>query len=272
MAALVEGEVVMSGRGFNWQIWAGLLLAAAAFISYPLLFVKWPATRDVPWVNVLLTVVAAVLLFAGTRRAFSPGRFRIARILVAAIVVVASATLLLQFFVGIFVTARDLPLSARAPQVGQQAPAFALPDESGTSRSLTDLLSTPAASTAQRPKAVLLIFYMYSGCRACNSEFRGIQQNLAQLSQMGIRPVAISIDPPDVSRRLSQEAGYTFTFLSDPAMEVIRRYDVAHGDHGARPAEFLVDAAGTVRWRNLTSNMFVRPRAEQIIEAARALQ
>jgi thioredoxin-dependent peroxiredoxin len=263
---------VTSRRGFNWQIWAGLVLAVGAFVSYPLLFVKWPATRDVPWANVLLAVAATTMLFLGARRAFSPGRFRIARVLVAGIILAASAAMILQFALGVFVRARDLPPSAGAPQVGRKAPVFTLPDENGTPRSLTELLSTPVPSTMERPKGVLLIFYMYSGCRACNSEFHGIQKSLARFAQMGIRPVAISIDPPAISRRLSQEAGYTFTFLSDSGMEVIRRYDVAHEDHGARPAEFLVDAAGTVRWRNLSDSLFVRARPDQILEAAKSLQ
>ena len=112
---------------------------------------------------------------------------------------------------------------------------------------------------------------MYAGCRACNSEYRGIQQHLADFSAMGVRPVVISIDPPDVSRALSREAGYTFTFLSDPSLAVIRRYDVANGE-AARPAEFLLDSAGIVRWRNLTDSMLVRARPEQMIEAVRTMQ
>ena len=57
-----------------------------------------------------------------------------------------------------------------------------------------------------------------------------------------MRPVAISVDAPDVSRDLRQKAGYTYTFLSDPKAEVIRRYDLLHAGGGingqdiARPA------------------------------------
>ena len=101
---------------------------------------------------------------------------------------------------------------------------------------------------------------------------------MAKLEEVGIRPVAISVDAPEVSRDLCQKAGYTFTFLSDPKAEVIRRYDLVHagaGENGqdiARPAEFLLDSSGTVRWVNLTENYWVRARPEQIIEAAKALR
>jgi peroxiredoxin len=74
------------------------------------------------------------------------------------------------------------------------------------------------------------------------------------------------------------KAGYTFTFLSDPNAEVIRRYDLVHagaGENGhdiARPAEFLVDTTGTVRWVNLTENYWIRARPEDILDKAKLLQ
>ena len=90
--------------------------------------------------------------------------------------------------------------------------------------------------------------------------------------------MAISVDAPEVSRDLREQAGLTYTFLSDPRAEVIRRYDLVHAGAGedgrdiARPAEFLVDRSGTVRWVNLTENYRVRARPEQFIEAAKALR
>ena len=81
-----------------------------------------------------------------------------------------------------------------------------------------------------------------------------------------------------MSRNLCAKAGYIYTFLSDPNAEVIRRYDILHraaGPNGqdiARPAEYLLDASGTIRWLNLTEDYRVRARPEQIIEQAKALQ
>jgi len=101
---------------------------------------------------------------------------------------------------------------------------------------------------------------------------------LAKLEEVGIRPVAISVDTPAVSRDLCQKAGYTFTFLSDPKAEAIRRYDLVHAGQGsngqdiARPAEFLLDSSSTVRWVNLTENYWVRARPDHILEAAKEIQ
>ena len=90
--------------------------------------------------------------------------------------------------------------------------------------------------------------------------------------------MAISVDSPEASRNLSQEQGYTFPILSDPKAEVIRRYDLVHAGAGgnsqdiARPAEFLIDTSGTMRWLNLTDNYWVRARPEQILEVAQSLK
>jgi len=86
------------------------------------------------------------------------------------------------------------------------------------------------------------------------------------------------VDAPEVSRDLAQKAGYTFPLLSDQNTEVIRRYDLVHARAGvngndiARPAEFLLDSSGTVRWVNLTENYWVRARPEQVLEVSKLLK
>lgn len=97
------------------------------------------------------------------------------------------------------------------------------------------------------------------------------------MEDLGVQPVAISVDLPEASRELCKKAGYSYTFLSDPNAEVIRRYDLLHvgaGENGhdiARPAEFLLDASGVIRWVNLTGDLRVRMRPEEAIQQARKL-
>ena len=102
---------------------------------------------------------------------------------------------------------------------------------------------------------------------------RSFQQRLPKLESRGIHLVAVSVDTPEINRRQRQKLGYTYTFLSDPKAEVIRRYDLLHRGAGpkatdiARPAEFLIDSTGTIRWVNLTENIAIRARPEQVLEA-----
>ncbi len=106
---------------------------------------------------------------------------------------------------------------------------------------------------------------------------RSFQQRLPEFEARGVRVVGISVDPPDINQRQSQKLGYTFPLLSDPNAKVIRRYDVLHpgagpkGEDIARPAEFLLDSNGIVRWVNLTENIAVRARPEQVLEALNQL-
>jgi peroxiredoxin len=106
---------------------------------------------------------------------------------------------------------------------------------------------------------------------------RSFQRRLSEFEARGVRVVGISVDPPEINRRQSQKQGYTFPLLSDAKMHVIRRYDVLHPRAGpkggdiARPAEFLLDSNGIVRWVNLTDNIAVRARPEQVLEALNQL-
>jgi len=90
--------------------------------------------------------------------------------------------------------------------------------------------------------------------------------------------VAISVDTPEVSGKLAAKAGYTFPILSDPNTETIRGYDLLHKGAGpdgsdiSRPAEFLVDSSGVVRWENFTEDIRIRARADQMLAAARELR
>ncbi len=90
--------------------------------------------------------------------------------------------------------------------------------------------------------------------------------------------MAISVDPPEVSRDLANKSGYTFPILSDPDAAVIRQYHLLHPAGGpdehdiARPAEFLVDSSKIARWTNFTEDVRVRARADEMLAAAKQLR
>jgi len=96
---------------------------------------------------------------------------------------------------------------------------------------------------------------------------------LPQFDSRKIRVIAISVDTPAESEHLRETQGYNFPILSDAKDEVIRRWDLVHphgGENGAdiaRPAEFLIDSNGRVRWVNLTEDFRVRARPQQVLDA-----
>jgi peroxiredoxin len=102
---------------------------------------------------------------------------------------------------------------------------------------------------------------------------RSFERHLPEFAARNARIVAISVDSPEESRKLSASQGYTFPILSDPQAVTIRAYGILHphgGEDGrdiARPAEFLVDRDGTIRWENLTENLLARLRPETVLAA-----
>ena len=89
--------------------------------------------------------------------------------------------------------------------------------------------------------------------------------------------IAISVDSPADSEKLRRSQGYTFPILSDAHEDVIRKWDLVHA-HGrqdgadiSRPAEFLIDSSGKVRWVNLTEDFLVRARPAEALAALDAM-
>ena len=147
----------MMKRRWNALLWSGLLLVLAAPVSYLFFFVRFPATRDIPWAPLPILGAGLASVAIGLRRAFrEPGLYR-GRVAGPILMVVGVAVCGLFVF-GMFIQARRLPASSGAPRVGQAAPDFTLPDQDGHEVTLSKILGTEAGAAAV-PRAVLLIFY-----------------------------------------------------------------------------------------------------------------
>ena len=143
-----DGKIGMK-RKWNWSIWLGFVVVLAGLFSYGF-FARYPITRDFPWANLLLLGTGAALLIFGLFRAF--GRPQLYRGKIFGPVLAAIGLFLFAFFsCEIFYVVRQVPLSAHAPRVGEQAPDFLLLDQNAKPVGLGDLLSGS--------KAVVLIFY-----------------------------------------------------------------------------------------------------------------
>jgi hypothetical protein len=135
---------------------AGFALVLLALLSNGLFFLDVPGKGAIPWISLILSVVGLALAVLGVARAF--GRTQIYRGRISSTIL--GVVCLVAFGLGIatFHHARDLPVSSKAPRVGDAAPEFTLVDMSGTAVQLSQLLSEPVQGSS-RPKAVLLVFY-----------------------------------------------------------------------------------------------------------------
>jgi hypothetical protein len=136
-------------RRWNIPIWAGFAIVVLSVISYIPVFALFPSTRDVPWVNYLLFLTGGVLLALGLKRAYrEPDRYRGK---ISGPILSVLSLLIAGFFVFGVLYLTKLPVSSRAPQVGQPAPLFTLANAEGKQTALADLL--------KGQRGVILIFY-----------------------------------------------------------------------------------------------------------------
>jgi hypothetical protein len=150
-------EVIEKCR--NWAVWWGFLIALGAILCNVVLFANLPGRRAVPWLSVLLAVVALILLAGGLHRAFF-GRPQVYHGKILNSILSLVSLLLAGIAIFGFFQARALPPSAGSPQVGQKAPDFTLADTTGQPVSLDRLFAPPVDDPRSTPpRAVLLIFY-----------------------------------------------------------------------------------------------------------------
>ena|SRR5260221_622420 len=146
-------------RHWNSFLWMGFIFILIGLLSYIPIFARFPITRDVPWVNLLLFLIGGVLLGMGLMRAYKQPDLYRGKIFgpILSIVGVLGVSL---FIYGLLIQGRQMPASAAAPKVGQKAPDFALSDQNGKMVSLADLVSSsPPGTSSPRANGVLLIFY-----------------------------------------------------------------------------------------------------------------
>lgn len=98
--------------------------------------------------------------------------------------------------------------------VGDTAPGFSLPNDTGTTTSLSDY-------SGQR---VLVFFYPRANTPGCTKEACDFRDSLAQLNDLGIAVVGISPDKVDKLAAFRDDYALTFPLLSDATKEVMTAY------------------------------------------------
>jgi thioredoxin-dependent peroxiredoxin len=124
-------------------------------------------------------------------------------------------------------------------KAGERAPEFTLPDETGTDRSLTELLSAGA---------IVLYFYPADFTPGCTSQACQLRDLHTEIQRAGMRVVGISPQSPESHAKFRGKYRLPFTLLSDLQKTVIKMYGL-NGPLGigVRRASYLVDGGRRVR-------------------------
>lgn len=126
-----------------------------------------------------------------------------------------------------------------AIRIGEAAPAFALTDQHGKTRTSDEFAG----------KWLVLYFYPKAGTPGCTDEACSFRDDIVVLRALGADVVGVSTDDVQAIRAFGQQHQLPFTLLSDADGQVARNYE-ALVDLGvmkfAKRVTFLIDPAGRV--------------------------
>jgi len=125
-------------------------------------------------------------------------------------------------------------------KIGDRAPDFELPDETGTLRRLSEMLAAGP---------VVLYFYPAAMTYGCTKESCHFRDLASEFERIGAQRVGISADPVDKQRQFSEKHGFDFPLLSDPDRKVAEAYGVkrAIGLLKVKRTTFVIDRDGTIK-------------------------
>ncbi|KUO09655.1 peroxiredoxin [Streptomyces sp. DSM 15324] len=147
-------------------------------------------------------------------------------------------------------------------ETGDKVEDFSLPDETGTVRSLTELL-------AEGP--VVLFFYPAALTPGCTAEACHFRDLAAEFAAVGARPVGISGDSVDRQQEFAGRHTLGMTLLSDGDGEVRERFGVKRGVSlmPTKRATFVIAQDRTVL-EVVRSELRMNTHADRALDALRA--
>lgn len=125
-------------------------------------------------------------------------------------------------------------------RIGQQAPDFALPDQSGTVRTLSELRGEGRAA---------VFFYLTAGLPVCVAEVGRFRDAADEFDLRDTARIGISVDPLPRTGAFASVIEPGFPLLTDADGAVAESYGVRRGRFAVAPVRrqtFLVDTDGAV--------------------------
>ena len=147
---------------------------------------------------------------------------------------------------------------------GDRAPAFELPDQTGTPRSLSSLL-------ADGP--IVLFFYPAAMTPGCTKEACHFRDLASEFTALGASRVGISTDGVDKQARFADSQRFDYPLLSDADGTVAESFGVKRGLLGkflpVKRTTFVIDSNGTVL-DVISSEVNMDTHADKALEVLKA--
>jgi peroxiredoxin len=145
--------------------------------------------------------------------------------------------------------------------LGQPAPVFTARNQYGELLTVSGLRGAPA----------VIIFYPWAFSSICRDELAAVRDDHENFRILGARVLAVSCDAMYTLRAYADAERIAFDLLSDhwPHGAIAQAYGVFDEESGcARRGTFVLDSAGTIRWRQV--NQINEPRDLAAVLAATA--
>lgn len=206
------------------------------------------------------TVAFAGLLLSGVALLAHPGAIGY---------VVAGVAFAVSGFFFFLTFMSGLPDQRAAVAVGSRAPDFRALDGDGREFRLSALAGS----------RVLLKFFRGTWCPYCAADLRLWSEQREALRELGLTLVAVSHDTVEDLRRFKRGRDWDMTFVADPELEIIQRYNLQNHNFTPKggpfrdmaiPATVLIDTDGKVLWMSQATDFRVRLHPEKVLAEVRA--
>ena len=157
---------------------------------------------------------------------------------------------------------------ARTPEIGQIPPDFTLP---GTELAGGEATRGEYTLSQQRGSPIVLAFYPGDNTAVCTRQLCAYTSGLESFTGFGATVWAISPQGLDSHEQFARKYQLGFPLLADEGLTVARQYGITLAGAGLRRSVFVIDAAGVLRWKQVTLVGLTFPAADTISAQLSAL-
>ncbi|MEX1158870.1 MAG: redoxin domain-containing protein [Thermomicrobiales bacterium] len=126
------------------------------------------------------------------------------------------------------------------------------------------------------PRSAIVLLYRGHWCSHCREQIIGLAHEIDTFRALGFKLIAISADDFVGANDMCLDSGGVIDIFSDPSATAIRQLGLADRDEQvdhiiARPAVFIIDSGGLVRYRYISRSASDRPTSALLVLAAESL-
>ena len=180
---------------------------------------------------------------------------------------------LAALIVGALAWHRKRGLRPTPPQLqpGSPLPDFSAFDEEGNAVQSVELRGAPA----------VILFVRGNWCPFCSAQVKELTQYYREITDLGSRLILVTPKPLETTRRVAEFFEVDFDFWLDTKLAVTRKlgllqeggvptsYDREYGRDTIWPTTLVVDAAGVIRYAELSKHISDRPDPKVLLNEIR---